>query len=707
MNKIYKRWLQLSDVQKHKYQTLIYAGFLVVCIVVVYLCMLPHSTRFNFEYEINKPWHYDNLTAEEEIPIYNTTADKQRIKDSMMRYYQPYYNIDYTAKEKAYQYVEKNSSNLSDIELKTLRGVLEDIYAQGIIANKKYELYKDKEVSQLLMIDTNSVVTRRRTNEIYSCETAFESLRTQCAAAGIRNNKIDLDHCIYENLIFDKEKSESFNKEILETPLLSKDTIQKGEIIISRGEIITSEHYRKLESVRKYYSESNSRQHNDTISIWLTLGRLLLITGLLLFFGIYIYLFRPRYFESIRSMAYFMVVIVGMVALSSAVLTFSNFGPYVIPFALLPIMVRAFFDSRTALYAHIITILIISMIVELPYLFVTIEIIVGMLAVSSMKQMTRRSQLVTTALAVFLAYSLTYVAFCLITENSLQGIHPQMFIKFLASSILLFFAYVLIFIFEKIFGFLSDVTLVELSNINSKLLMELSSEAPGSFQHVLQVANLAATCAAAIDGNVLLTRTGALYHDIGKKTNPLLYTENQAGGENALNKLPLDEAAQVIISHVTEGVRIARKGGLPPQIIRFIQTHHAKSKTKYFYYTYKNQFPDAEIDESKFTYPGPLPKSKEEVLVMIADAVEAASRSLKYYNNETISDLVDKIVKSQIDEGSFANADITFSQIETVKSILKDRLLSMYHTRISYPELKKKEGENDDNNNSTPTEEKK
>lgn len=702
MNKIYRRWLTLSDEQRHKYQSFIYAAFLIVSVAIVYLSM-PHSARFNLEYEIGKPWHYDILTAEEDIPIYHTETDIKRIRDSLMRYYQPYYNIDYSARDKAHEYVDKNRNNLSDIEYKTVLSLIDDIYTQGILNNKTYENYLQKGVKQLLIIDTNSVISRRNTIEIYSSTSAFENLRTQCAAAGINKDKINLDHCIYENITLDKEKTESFNKELMSVKSETGEKIQKGESIINRGDIVTLESYRKLESLRKFYNDPAYGDHGDDVPLWITLGRLLLITGLLFFFGTYVYLFRIRYFESIRSMAYFMVVIVAMIVLSSLVLSLTTLGPYVIPFALLPIMVRAFFDSRTALYAHIITILIVSMMVELPYLFVTTQIIVGMLAVSSMKQMTRRSQLVTTALAVFLAYSMSYIAFCLVTENSLQGIHLQMFIKFLASSILLFFAYVLIFIFEKIFGFLSDVTLVELSNINSKLLMELSTEAPGSFQHVLQVANLAASCAAAIDANVLLTRTGALYHDIGKKSNPLLYTENQAGGENALNKLPLDEAAQVIISHVTEGVKIARKGGLPQQIIRFIQTHHAKSKTKYFYFTYKNQFPDAEIDESKFTYPGPLPKSKEEVLVMMADAIEAASRSLKYYNSETISELVNKIINSQIEEGSFANADITFSEVETVKEILKERLLSMYHTRISYPELKKTETTEE---STTPTEEK-
>lgn len=688
MNRIYRRWLALDPKQQHRYQILIYAAIFIASVAVICLVM-PHSKRFNYQYEIGKPWHYDMLTAEEDIPIYRTETDMRNLKDSLMCDYTPIYNIDYSAKAKALEHAQKIGEQLKNVERHTLFTLVNDLYEEGIMTDKARNNYVDKNVKTFIMVDSTGVITRKNISEVFTLTTAFEYLRTQCSAAGIDANDINIDRCILENIILDKEKTNDFNKRVLSIGSETGQMIQKGETIVNKGDLITPEAFRKLESLRKFYNDPAYGDHSDRVPFWLTLGRILLIASLLMFFNIYIYLFREQYYENMRSMVYFYVMIVSMVVLASAVISHMDFGPYVVPFALLPIMVRAFFDSRTALYTHIVTILIVSMMVELPYLFVTIEIIAGMVAVSSMKQMTRRSQLVRTAVFVFLAYMLSYTALCLITENSWQGIHGIMILKFLTSSVLLFFAYVLIFIFEKIFGFLSDVTLVELSNVNSKLLMELSTEAPGSFQHVLQVANLAATCAAAIDANVLLTRTGALYHDIGKLTNPLLFTENQAGGENALNKLPYDEAAQVIISHVHDGVRIARKGGLPVQIIRFIQTHHAQSKTRYFYNSFKNQFPDREIDEKRFTYPGPLPKSKEEVLVMVADAVEAASRSLKYYNQESISELVDKIVNSQIAEGSFANANITFSEVETVKNILKERILNIYHTRISYPELKK------------------
>ena len=360
---------------------------------------------------------------------------------------------------------------------------------------------------------------------------------------------------------------------------------------------------------------------------------------------------------------------------------------YLMPFALLPLVVRVFFDSRTALYVHIITVLLAGQMVSDATEFVFLQILVGMVAVSSLKDMNSRAQLVKSALLIFVVYGVSFVAMELARGVDVESVDWAMLFVFALNAVALLFAYGLIFIIEKLFGFLSEVTLVELSNINSPLLMEFSEKCPGTFQHVLQVSNLAVEVAKKIGANALLVRTGALYHDLGKMVNPMYYTENQTG-VNPLNELPYEEAAQVIISHVQEGVKIAEKHNLPYQIIEFISMHHGCSKVKYFYNSFKNTYPDREVDERKFTYPGPLPSTKETAILMMSDAVEAASRSLKSYDEESISKLVESVVNGQMADGQFRNSPISFKDVEVAKRVFVEKLKNIYHTRIQYPELK-------------------
>jgi putative nucleotidyltransferase with HDIG domain len=401
----------------------------------------------------------------------------------------------------------------------------------------------------------------------------------------------------------------------------------------------------------------------------------------------YFFLFRQRILESIRATLFMFLMIVGMLGLLALVTQYLELTEYIVPFAMLPLVVRVFFDSRTALYVHIITILLAAQMVPDATEFVFLQIIVGMVAVSSLKDMNSRSQLVQPALMIFAVYSIAFVGMELARGVDVVDLDWTKIFVFGLNAIALLFAYGLIFIIEKLFGFLSEVTLVELSNINSPLLMEFSEKCPGTFQHVLQVSNLAVEVAKKIGANALLVRTGALYHDLGKMVNPMYYTENQTG-MNPLNELPYDEAAQVIISHVQEGVNIAEKWNLPYQIIEFISMHHGCSKVKYFYNSFKNKYPDKEIDEAKFTYPGPLPATKETAILMMSDAVEAASRSLKSYDEESISKLVENVVNGQIADGQFKDSPISFRDVEVAKRVFVEKLQNIYHTRIQYPELK-------------------
>ena len=362
---------------------------------------------------------------------------------------------------------------------------------------------------------------------------------------------------------------------------------------------------------------------------------------------------------------------------------------YILPYAMLPIILRVFLDSRTAFMAHTITILICSICLRYPHEFILLQVAAGLVAIYSLRELSQRSQLFRSAILVILTYAAMYFAFELITENDLSKMNGGMYIYFIINGILLLFAYPLLFLLEKTFGFTSNVTLVELSNINTPLLRRMSETVPGTFQHSMQVANLAAEAANRIGAKSQLVRTGALYHDIGKMENPVFFTENQSGGVNPHKNLSYEQSAQVVISHITDGIKLAEKNNLPKVIKDFITTHHGRGKTKYFYISWKNEHPNEEPDESLFTYPGPNPFTKEQAILMMADSVEAASRSLPEYTEESIGNLVDKIIDSQVDEGFFKECPITFKDIATVKAVFKEKLKTVYHTRISYPELKK------------------
>ena len=417
-------------------------------------------------------------------------------------------------------------------------------------------------------------------------------------------------------------------------------------------------------------------------------GQVLFVSIFVLFFMIYLELFRNKYYERKGTLTLlFALVVIFPVILS--IMVAQNIGSvYVVPFAMIPIIVGIFLDSRTAFVAHIIIVLLCSITLRYPYEFIVLQIGAGMAAIYSLRELSQRSQLFRTAVIVFACYALLYFAFALIQDDELTKLNTRMYIYFGINGILLLFAYPLLFVLEKTFGFTSNVTLVELSNINNSLLRKMSEIAPGTFQHSLQMANLAAEAANRIGANSQLVRTGALYHDIGKTLNPAFFTENQSG-INPHKSLSYEQSAQVIINHITDGIKLAEKHNLPKVIKDFIRTHHGAGVAKYFYISYKNEHPDEEVDMSMFSYPGPNPFTKEQAILMMADAVEAASRSLPEYTEESVNGLVEKIVDGQVSDGYFKECPITFKDIALVKALFKEKLKTVYHTRITYPELKK------------------
>ena len=678
--------------KRFSYKNLIYKSLIFIATVSVIVYFLPNEGKFNYQFDINKPWKYGLLQASFDFPIYKNDLQVQKEQDSILADYQPYFQIDKEA--------EKNVlSKLREDYNKTLRHslpgtdyvryierTLKALYEDGIIAGNDLKRMEEDSIIAIRLVDKN-VATSRFIDQLYTVKEAYEYLLNADTAHYKKKilQQCNLNDYITPNLVYDEEKSEAAQKDLLSNISWANGFVLNGQKIIDRGEIVDEQTYNILESLRKEWEKrSDSVQEKR-----LTLAGQILYVGIFLFcFMAYLELFRADYYERKGTLTLLFALIVFFPVLSSIMVEQNLSSIYVVPFAMIPIIVRVFLDSRTAFMAHVTIILLCSITLRFPHEFILLQVVAGMVAIYSLRELSQRSQLLRTALVVFISYALLYFAFELIHEDDLTKLNTRMYIYFMINGILLLFAYPLLFLLEKIFGFTSDVTLVELSNINNSLLREMSEVAPGTFQHSLQMANLAAAAANKIGGKSQLVRTGALYHDIGKMVNPAFFTENQSG-VNPHKSLSYEQSAQIIISHITDGQKLAEKHNLPKVIKDFISTHHGRGLTKYFYISYKNEHPDEEVDQEKFRYPGPNPFTKEQAVLMMADSVEAASRSLPEYTEESISTLVDKIIDTQVSEGYFKECPITFKDIATVKALFKEKLKTMYHTRISYPELKK------------------
>ena len=678
--------------QRFSYKNLIYKSLIFIATVSVIVYFLPNEGKFNYQFDINKPWKYGLLQASFDFPIYKNDIQVQKEQDSILADYQPYFQIDKEAEKNVlsklredYNKTLRHSLPCTDY-VRYIERTLKALYEDGIIAGNDLKRMEEDSIIAIRLVDKN-VATSRFIDQLYTVKEAYEYLLNADTTHYKKKilQQCNLNDYITPNLVYDEEKSEAAQKDLLSNISWANGFVLNGQKIIDRGEIVDEQTYNILESLRKEWEKrSDSVQEKR-----LTLAGQILYVGIFLFcFMAYLELFRADYYERKGTLTLLFALIVFFPVLSSIMVEQNLSSIYVVPFAMIPIIVRVFLDSRTAFMAHVTIILLCSITLRFPHEFILLQVVAGMVAIYSLRELSQRSQLLRTALVVFISYALLYFAFELIHEDDLTKLNTRMYIYFMINGILLLFAYPLLFLLEKIFGFTSDVTLVELSNINNSLLREMSEVAPGTFQHSLQMANLAAAAANKIGGKSQLVRTGALYHDIGKMVNPAFFTENQSG-VNPHKSLSYEQSAQVIISHITDGLKLAEKHNLPKVIKDFISTHHGRGLTKYFYISYKNEHPDEEVDQEKFRYPGPNPFTKEQAVLMMADSVEAASRSLPEYTEESISTLVDKIIDTQVSEGYFKECPITFKDIATVKALFKEKLKTMYHTRISYPELRK------------------
>lgn len=465
--------------------------------------------------------------------------------------------------------------------------------------------------------------------------------------------------------------------------------VQSGERIVDRGEVIDRSVYNVLSSLKHVYETNTGGTSRSAIFF---LGQLLLVAGVLACFGLYLFAFNHKVFHKRRKLLFLLFCILVPSLISELLVKHTSINLYIIPFAIIPIVIRTFFDEHTALFTHLTAIMICSLSALFPYEFVVLQLLMGIVVIFSLKELSQRSHLVRCGIYVLISYTVFYIALVLFQEGELSKIRWMMFVYFAINVCFTMFSYLFIYMLEKMFGYVSPITLVELSNINNALLKQLSEKAPGTFQHSMQVSILASEAADKIGADTQLIRTGALYHDIGKMSNPDYFTENQQGGYNPHSELTYEESARIVIAHVKDGLQLAEEARLPVKVTRFIETHHGKGIAKYFYNSYCNANPGCEVDIKLFTYPGPNPFTKETAILMMADAVEATSRSLKEYTHDSIKGMIDKIIDGQIHDGLLKNAPLTFKDITTVKEAFLHRLLTIYHTRISYPELKEATG---------------
>ncbi len=667
----------------------LYRGLLVLATVAVIVLFLPRSERQHLRYEIGRPWIYGQFIAKFDFPIYKTDEAMQRERDSVMQYFQPYYNINPTVEKTNVAAFESNYKDgipgLPKQYVPLIADRLHRLYLAGIMSQSDYAK-ASVDTTSMVRVVLGKKATTTQVSCIYSTKGAYEHLFDDPLLAAKRPQLLqcNLNDYIEPNLTYDSDRSETEKNDLLSGIATASGVVLQGQKIIDRGDIVDSYDYRVLNSFEK---EMDRRNANNTENVEMIVGQALFVVILVTLFTLYLGLFRKDYFDKPRSIAMLYAMITIFPILVSLMMSHNLLSVYIIPFAIAPIFIRIFLDSRTAFITHVTMILICAAAVKYQYEFIIIQLVSGLTAIYTLRELTKRSQIFVTALVVTVASAITFFALQLMQNNDFTTMDSSMYVHFAINGCFLLFAYPLMLIVEKTFGFTSTITLFELSNTNSPLLRRLSQVAPGTFQHSIMVGNLASECANKIEGaRSQLVRTGALYHDIGKMENPVYFTENQSG-VNPHDNLPEKESARIIIAHVTDGLKLADRYNLPPVIKGFIATHHGTGLVKYFFIKYKNAHPEEEVDEDLFRYPGPNPRTVEEALLMMCDTVEAASRSMKEYTEKSISELVDKLIDQQVAQGFFNDCPITFRDISIAKHVLIEQLKSIYHTRIQYPKL--------------------
>ena len=681
---------------KSIWQTLSRRSFLTVACtllvsVVTLIYFLPRESKFGYVYELNKPWHYPQLIASYDFVIYKTDDEVKRERDSVVRQFVPYYRVDSLVAEKQIAALRKDfyAGKFRGIPVYYLPRLVENlrqIYVRGILDVSDYEGFL-KSDSHVLRLIRGQEATTGEVENFFTIRTAYDYLlnRDKGALSQESLRGCNLNDYLAVNVKNDTAKNRLELQSELSQVSDNIGMVQSGQLVIDRGQIVNAEHVRILNSLKK---ESEQRMDPSRGYWFIFAGQVIFVILLISLLFTYLKLFRRDYFSSPHSVLLLFSFVTVFPVITYLMMAHHFYSVYLVPYALIPIFVRIFMDSRTSFMAVVTSSLLSALSLHSPFEFVLWQIVTGATVIYSLRELTERSQLLRTVLAVVVVGLVISIGYDLSQGLNGDAFDRSRIVYMIIGGILLLFAYPLVYFVEKLFGFTSSVTLVELTNTNNPILRKMSKVAQGTFNHSMQVSNLAAEVADKIGAKAQLARTGALYHDIGKVLNPAFFTENQTG-VNPHDTISEERSAQIIINHVTDGLRLAEKYHLPQVIKEFIRTHHGTGLVKYFYIQYCNKHVGETVDEEAFRYPGPNPQTREQAVVMMCDSVEAASRSLKEYTEESITQLVNRIVDSQLAEGHFKECPITFRDIADAKRTLIDSLKTIYHTRISYPEIKK------------------
>lgn len=666
-----------NKTQNNVYLTLI---FIVATAIVVYF--MPRDSQHKYSYEENRPWSYSLLTAPFDITVYRDSATVKHMTDSVEATMVPIFRRDNAQRSRVVSAIEANDSLAAGIKARLVSAV-DRVYRKGIVSQATAMEIARGDLPEV-KFNENNVNVSHTTSGYLSQRDAYAFIDSLFRSPDDHRafQKAALASMLLPNIVEDREATRLYHETLIQPIVSGIGVIQKGERIISQGDIVTPQLYQVLKT---YEATLDKQTHNDrSRRVNTLLGQTMMVAlAFTLIFGFLAFYYPERLRQPKRVLPVMLLTVVFFVFPAIVAHMFRS-GIYTVPLAILPVILTVFYDSRTSFFVYVIEIALCSVVASFPLEFMFVELIAGTAVIFSLKELSRRSELLRSAAVAFVGYVLAYVGFELMTAGSLSALSWRLIGYFGINAVLISFAYILIFIIEKLFGMVSVVTLVELSDINNRILRELSQECPGTFQHSMAVSNLATEAAHRIGANVQLVRAGALYHDIGKIDNPAFFTENQHGANPHDALTPL-QSAGIIIRHVTDGLKRADKGKLPSVIRDFISQHHGRGKAKYFYTMYCRENPDGEADAEAFTYPGPNPQTREASLLMMADSVEAASRSMTDYSQEAIKVLVDRLIDTQVAEGLHNDSPLSFRDIRDIKECFISRLRSMYHVRVSYP----------------------
>lgn len=684
-----------SNIAKSKLKGAFTLTGTVIVVVLLLVYFLPRETKFGYEYEQGRPWRYNSLIATFDFPVYKTPDEVKAERDSALSQFQPFYTEDVQIVQRQIAAFETawRAGRFGDVPAHCLNHVdkmLRGVYEAGIVPSADLSQMAKERTPGVRVVEGTEAVTRPIT-ELYSTRSAYEYIVYADTINFPREllARCNINEYLSPNLSIDSAKTSAVREDLLAAVSPASGMVQSGQRIIDRGEIISAEQYKILES----FERETVRRNDPSKGMWqVVTGQVIFVLCVIVAFVFYLRLFRREYLRSPHSILLLSSLIAIFPLITYAMVDQKFLNVYMVPYAMVPIFVRIFMDSRTAFMTMVCSVILSSLALHSNYEFVIVQFMSGMTAIYALRDLTERSQLLRVALAVFVTSSAIMLGYDLSQGIEFSHLDRSMYVYNAVNGVLLLFAYPLLYMIEKLFGFTSSVTLVELSNTNNSVLRRMSKVAQGTFVHSLQVANLAAEVADKIGAKPQLVRTGALYHDIGKMLNPAFFTENQTG-VNPHDELTEERSAQIIISHVTEGLKLADKYHLPKVIRDFISTHHGRSQVKYFYIQWKNKHQGEEPDAKLFTYPGPNPFTREQAILMMCDAVEASSRSLKEFTEESIKELVNRIIDGQVQAGYFRECPITFRDIADAKRVLAESLKTIYHTRIAYPELNAKPAE--------------